>query len=112
MAKFYEDLAKMLRVIRLKCGFSQKEVALGLGIQRSTYTYYESGKTKPDLYTVLILSKIFDIPLETFFYPEEFATINSDRRRAPKKVQPLDNIGSLSAEEKKLIAKLRAGTKK
>ena len=43
-----EDLATKLKRYRLQVGFTQKNVAEVLNISRSTYTYYELGKTSPD----------------------------------------------------------------
>ena len=47
-----QDLAVMLRRLRLDCGYSQKAVATGLGVERSTYSNYELGKVSPDLHTL------------------------------------------------------------
>ena len=47
----YDDpnfLGNRLRALRLTFGFTQSSVAEVLGINRSTYSYYESGTTRPD----------------------------------------------------------------
>lgn len=41
--------------------FTQKEVAKHLGIERSTYAYYERCKTKPSCEFVLLISEIFEV---------------------------------------------------
>ena len=38
------NLATLLRELRQRAGFSQREVASILNMNRSTYTYYETGK--------------------------------------------------------------------
>ncbi len=73
METFCQDLAKMLRTIRLNCGYTQQAVAKNLGMDRSTYSYYEIGKTLPDIIVLKKLAVIFDIPPALFFYPERFA---------------------------------------
>ena len=45
-------LGPCLRKLRLKAGYSQKNVADLLNVSRSTYTYYETGKTSPDPFTL------------------------------------------------------------
>ena len=41
-------LSRTLKKLRKNCGYTQKEVAKELGVDRSTYAYYETGKTTPD----------------------------------------------------------------
>lgn len=108
MSTFEEDLRKMLRDLRLACGYSQKAVACALGIERSTYSCYESGKVVPGLGTLKKLADIFHIPAEAFLYPEEYICMEKTRQRAPKKLSDdPETIGQLSPEEKRWIAKRR-----
>ena len=51
----------ILKKLRLDCGFTQGKLADFLGIDRSTYSYYESGKINPDVRTILNLSKIYGV---------------------------------------------------
>ncbi len=50
-----------LKYYRHECGLTQQQVADRLKIERSTYTYYETGKTKPDIETVVKLAKVFNV---------------------------------------------------
>lgn len=59
-----ETIAFLLKRYRLNCGYSQQMVANTLNIDRSTYTYYETGKSMPSLNTILILKNLFNIPYE------------------------------------------------
>ncbi len=43
--------ANRLRQRRMDLHFTQAEMATMLGIERSSYTYYEMGKTQPNLKT-------------------------------------------------------------
>ena len=45
----------------MKFGYTQKQVADLLGVDRSTYSYYELGKIKPDVKTIMKLSEIFKV---------------------------------------------------
>ncbi len=109
MKDHLRDLAIMLRQLRLDCGFTQKAVAKGLQVERSTYSNYELGKTSPGLDSLRVLARIYAIPLEAFLYPEEYRTLEAARQRPPKKVKLAPaRIGELSSKERELIAKLRA----
>lgn len=50
-----------LKYYRHECGLTQQQVADRLKIERSTYTYYETGKTKPDINTLIKIAKVFNI---------------------------------------------------
>ena len=54
-------VAKKLRILRENSNFSQADIAAMLGMDRSTYAYYETGKTTPDIETLIRLSKIFHV---------------------------------------------------
>lgn len=45
----------------MKSGYTQKQVADLLGVDRSTYSYYELGRIKPDVKTIMKLSEIFRV---------------------------------------------------
>lgn len=54
-------LSQTLKKLRENSGYTQQQVANALSIERSTYTYYETGKTTPDINTIIKLSKIFNV---------------------------------------------------
>ena len=54
-----------LRRMRLKCGLTQQAVADALHVNRTTYSYYELGKTQPDFAQLGQLAKIFGVTRET-----------------------------------------------
>ena len=105
---YWKNLQVMLRAVRLKCGYSDGDIAKMLGISRSAYTYYETGKTLPDVVTLVALAYIYGIPPDCFLYPEEFTDLETARRRTPKKVAvDPTRIGELTAEERQIIAEYR-----
>lgn len=57
----YNIITFWLKYYRNKCGLTQQDVSELLGFERSSYTYYESGKTTPDLETLIRLAKIFNV---------------------------------------------------
>ena len=56
-------ISSRLRELRIKREMSQKEVDERLHMCRSTYTYYEAGKTLPDITMLLKLSGLYRMPL-------------------------------------------------
>ena len=104
-------LGPCLRKLRLKAGYSQKNVADLLNVSRSTYTYYETGKTSPDPFTLNRIARIFGVSMTDFFPPEEAAPLfldDSGRRRSPKKVRENAwRIGDLTSPEREVIGYLR-----
>lgn len=59
------ELNKSLRQLREQQDWSQKQIAEILGVDRSTYTYYETGRTNPPLSHLLLLCKIYQVSLDT-----------------------------------------------
>ena len=54
-------LGNRLRDLRRLYGLSQREVAEKLYITRSSYAYYETGRTEPDLHTLCEIAGIFQV---------------------------------------------------
>lgn len=68
MPKYIRDKAKLaerLRLLRERAGLTQRDVANKLMKERSTYSYYEIGRTEPTFFTLLALSDIFGVSFET-----------------------------------------------
>ena len=58
-----ENLAEILKQIRLKSGVSQAEFAKQIGVSQRTWSAYESGETRPKVATLLALSSMgYEIP--------------------------------------------------
>ena len=57
-------LAQNLRTLRESNGLTQKRVAQYLFIDRSTYSYYECGKTQPSLKVLTRLAEFYGISID------------------------------------------------
>ena len=99
-------LAEQLRKIRLAAGFTQQNIADALKINRATYTYYETGKTLPDIVTIQKLAVLYQIDIQDLLSGD---INNAGLRQRPKKKisQKPEHIDELSSQEKSLIALLR-----
>ena len=57
-------LGESLKNIRKKYKMTQEDIARLLGISRSGYTYYETGKTVPSIEALQKLSVIYNTPVD------------------------------------------------
>lgn len=108
-------LSSTLKILRENNGYTQQQVAEALNIDRSTYTYYEIGKTTPDINTIIKLAKIFNVSYSDLL-SEEARYL--DAAFSDVDISSLDFIYNdsyickytyeLTKEEKKIIAIFRA----
>lgn len=99
-----------LRELRVKCGFTQSQLAKILSIDRSTYAYYETGKTRPDVSTIMMLSRVFNISISEFLEDESSPQNVAERESTMDYVHGKKNsshIYELSAKEKELVGAFR-----
>ncbi len=61
--------AEKLKFVRECYDVSQHEVADILHIDRSTYSYYEIGKTQPNLSVLYTISQLFAVSLDDLINP-------------------------------------------
>ena len=108
---YKHNLQRMLRSVRMLCGFTQGDIAATLCVNRATYTNYETGKICPDIMTLMKLGAIFQIPPESFLHPDEYANLETAQRRV-RHMPAMDpqKLGDLSEEEKRMIAAHRLKT--
>ena len=57
-------LANNLKIKRRQLGLTQQLISNLLNLERSTYAYYETGKTTPSVETLAKLSELFDCSIE------------------------------------------------
>ncbi|MBE6732351.1 MAG: helix-turn-helix transcriptional regulator [Ruminococcaceae bacterium] len=115
----FEDNRPKLSEVLLKYRelnhFTQQFVADKIGITRSAYTYYETGKTEPSMETLQLLQKLLGIPTEAFF-PEErrrghliFSDSAKPIRTSTYETEVITprTMGELTKDERELIANYR-----
>jgi transcriptional regulator with XRE-family HTH domain len=71
------NIGKKIADIRKSKNFSQKEVALTVGIDRAQYSRIENDKANPTLLTLEKIAKTLDVNIKDFFNDEENYDINS-----------------------------------
>lgn len=57
-------VSRRLKELRQSKNLTQQKIARLLCVDRSTYSYYETGKTQPSLQTLLQLSDFYDVSLD------------------------------------------------
>ena len=99
-------LADRLRTIRLEHRLTQQELADVLGLDRTSYTYYETGKTSPSAVNIIKLAKIYNVTVGYLLGVEE----NHPERMRGGLVtlsSGVDPISQLPREERALLMNYR-----
>lgn len=93
-----------LKELRKNSALTQKQIADVLGIDRSTYSYYENGKASPSLAVLMRIAKVFNVTLDYVIYGDDSKTVQanvlSDSCSVYTKV---DSFVNLSDTEKSLL---------
>lgn len=100
------SFAERLKRIRKDCDLTQKMVAEALGIGRSTYAYYETGKTSPDLQTLARLAALFRMSTDSLLGREPLPTDLHDDR-FPFADAVVRRFSELTGDEQILILQFR-----
>ena len=96
-----KELGLKLKYYRESCELSQQQIANALNVDRSTYTYYETGKTTPSASTLLKLSKIFNVPCSIFLESiNQELDLNSLVADSVDNKKSRDTTGSYESNEK------------
>ena len=110
------EFGNLLKKYRKTHGYKQQELADLLGVERSTYSKYETIRF-PEIDKVLQLSAFYDISLDALFEPfidNEDAEVSRNLLIASPEIDTVgdDVINSLSTDEKKLILYYRNSYRK
>ena len=95
-------LGNMLKKCREHCDLTQKQIAVPLNIDRSTYSNYERGITEPDYDTLVKLARIFNVNPGDLIVEDSKSIRVEDVSDVPLFV--------LSKKEKEIITELRTMT--
>lgn len=110
-------LGTRLRKFRKENGYSQNHIANILGIERSTYTYYETGKTVPVIFDLMRLADLYGTSMDDLlgFHADGSDPLGFGDPRQPAKapVRRKDRylseaVQDLSSEERQLLAFYRS----
>lgn len=99
-------LGQRLKRFREASGLTQQQVADVLNLDRSTYAYYETGKTTPDIKSVSKLIKIFNISYYDLIDEEDPRMVVNDSAKDEDEFEKV-HIYELSKAEKQLVINFR-----
>lgn len=99
--------AERLKLLRKTCNLTQQKMATALGIERSTYTYYETGKTFPDILSLARIAQIFNVTTDVLLGIEPVSAVLHDDTFLS---DCQERFSQLSADEQILLLQFRAMT--
>lgn len=101
-------LSEQLKIIRKANKFTQQGLADAIGIERSTYASYETGRNKPDVILLSKIAKVFGVSSDFILEIDTTAPLNmEDISVQYKKKSGNKLVSTLSKEEKSVLAKYR-----
>ena len=101
-------LSEQLKIIRKANKFTQQGLADAIGIERSTYASYETGRNKPDFNLLSRIAKVFDVSSDFILEIDTTVPLNvEDISVQYKKKSGNKLVSTLSKEEKNVLAKYR-----
>ena len=95
------SIGESLKKVRLEHNLKQKDISEAIGIDRSTYSFYETGKTNPSLETLCAIAKIYNVTIGYLIGKE--ANNPELRARASAVSSAVDPIALLSKDEQTLL---------
>jgi len=105
-----KKLGEILKKYRTEYGYTQKKLADYLGIDRTTYTKYETVR-KPEIDVIMRLAAFYNVSVEVFL--EEFFVEGKGETKAALASAPAKKeLMSLTEDEKQLIGLYRESVRK
>ncbi len=101
-------LADNLRILRKNFKLTQQEVADILGVDRSTYTFYEAGKSTPSKENIVKLCDIFNVTVGYLFGVEKNCPELKVANRSDVVDENTDGLKEISRNEKFILMAYRS----
>jgi len=101
-------LSEQLKIIRKANGFTQVELSKVIGIERSTYASYETGRNRPDIGVLKKIAKAFGVTVDfiTELDTSKPLVLSDNVRKYNDSGEP-KLLRELNESEKEIIARLR-----
>lgn len=97
-------VSENLKRVRKEHKMTQQDIADVLGIDRSTYTFYETGKTSPSIATLYKLSNIYNVTIGYLAgYEENRPELKTRHISTIVSASEIDPIAHLSKEEQLIL---------
>ncbi|MBR4859491.1 MAG: helix-turn-helix transcriptional regulator [Clostridia bacterium] len=105
-----KKLGEILKKYRTEYGYTQKKLADYLGIDRTTYTKYETVR-KPEIDVIMRLAAFYNVSVEDFL-DEFFVDGKKETKTAYVSAPAKKELMSLTEDEKQLIGFYRDALRK
>jgi len=93
-----------LKQAREQADLTQAQVASMLGIAKSTYSGYETGKSEPSMNNIANLMRLFEVSPEFLWQDEMEEQFRNDH---PKRYSPRPEMCAQSSDEEELLSNYR-----
>lgn len=104
------SLADNLKKLRNRLNLTQEQVSKDLNMNRATYAHYETGRREPDIETLILLSKYYNVTidylLETNINNSFMKTVSEYDEQYSVSNNLSKEIHNLSPESQKELKKL------
>ncbi len=97
-----------LRKVREEHNFKQKDVAEAIGLDRSSYSFYETGRTRPSLETLCTLARVYNVTIGYLLGKEPNNPALREKVNAVSSVA--DPIAMLKKDEQLLLMHYRVAS--
>lgn len=88
-----EEIAKILKQLRIDAELTQKEAAEAIGRKQQTLASWETGQSQPDANTLFILCRKYGTTVDRAFGFSESDSVTSSELNLIKKYRNLDDDG-------------------
>ena len=99
-----------IKSYRKAAGLTQEKVAEIIGVKRSAYAYYETGKSKPKLPILMKIASIYNTTADDLLDVEEVKKVA--QKDLDQEWSTADDFTDLSPFEKMVVMKTRMMSKK
>lgn len=101
-------LERRLKEVRKAHGFTQQNIADILGVDRTTYTYYETGSSRPSIATLQKVAHVFNVSVAYLIGETDSYEAESSGDEPLKVAECVDFSKTLTKKEKELILYFRS----
>ena len=97
-------VSESLKKVRKEHKLTQQDIADVLGVDRSTYTFYETGKTSPSIQTLQKLSNIYNVSVGYLAgYEENHPELKAKHVSPSMNAPDVDPIALLAKDEQIIL---------
>lgn len=102
---------EIIKILRVNNGLTQQQMSEYLDVDRSSFSHYEKGDVKPDVYTLMKLARIFNVSMDDMVGFNDLN--NSGKKTLADDVDgAVVKFSDLNADEIELLLTFRASDKK